>query len=410
MKYLITLMFSLILIQGLLSQNHYEPGYFVDLEGIKREVLIFNKDWKNNPTSFKYKKKEQSEIVEKSIFDIRAFGITGICKFERHVVNIDRSDQEIKDYTYSSEPIFTEEELCLRVLVDGPVSLYKYEDNRTRRFFYKTDGKIKPLIYKKYKTKSDRIAINYAFRGQLWSILECGDFDMDALQKLEYKEKDLIEAVRNFLECSDQSMDYIEKAKKFKKTNIVLKGGLRLSTFNLSIASADQKGDKFNSSFDPIPQFTFGLEVEYILPFRNHVWTVFSDPSYQSYKKTEEKEFLRFLVQPTDLIVEYQSIEIPVGFKYYFPLNKKAKLNINASLVADLFLSNSYILMDRYPDFIDDPINSYFSSNFGIGFQYDQKYLIEFKMNSKRDLLAQFLDSVDANYRFYGINIGYTIF
>lgn len=122
------ILFLLITISTLnsYSQVSFEKGYYIDNTNQKINCLIKNVDWKNNPTEFEYKLAENSEPKKTTIKTIKEFGIDNISKYVRSTVNIDRSSESINNLSNDKNPIFKEEELFLKVLVEGKATLYQY--------------------------------------------------------------------------------------------------------------------------------------------------------------------------------------------------------------------------------------------------------------------------------------------
>lgn len=63
------------------AQISFDPGYFIDNQTKRQECLIENKDWKNNPNSFRYKTSEDGSIQEIHIRDLQEFGINGASRY-----------------------------------------------------------------------------------------------------------------------------------------------------------------------------------------------------------------------------------------------------------------------------------------------------------------------------------------
>ena len=78
------------------SQNTFDQGYFVNNSDQKIECLIYNIDWKNNPTKFDYKTDENAEIQTESIENIKEFSVNDASKFIRKSVQIDRSSDDTR--------------------------------------------------------------------------------------------------------------------------------------------------------------------------------------------------------------------------------------------------------------------------------------------------------------------------
>lgn len=155
------------------SQIIFEPGYYIDDDNVRVDGLIKNLDWDQNPDSFEFKLTENSVQEELSIDFVKEFGVLDKIKYERHFVNIDRASIIIGELSSVRGNQFTQENLFLKVLVDGESTLYSYKDGNVRRFFYR-ENKLKgvePLIFKKYLDRNNNVAQNNEFKQQLWNNL-----------------------------------------------------------------------------------------------------------------------------------------------------------------------------------------------------------------------------------------------
>jgi hypothetical protein len=101
------------------SQIIFEPGYYIDDDNVRVDGLIKNLDWDQNPDSFEFKLTENSVQEELSIDFVKEFGVLDKIKYERHFVNIDRASIIIGELSSVRGNQFTQENLFLKVLVDG---------------------------------------------------------------------------------------------------------------------------------------------------------------------------------------------------------------------------------------------------------------------------------------------------
>ena len=86
------------------------------------------------------------------------------------------------------------------------------------------------------------------------------------------------------------------------------------------------------------------MEAEYIVPFNNYVWGVFTEANYLSYE-TDQIVF-DDKVDPAlsdEYRIDYKSIEIPVGLSYNINLNKNQRIFFKAAYVPHFILGSSYI-------------------------------------------------------------------
>ena len=142
-----------------------------------------------------------------------------------------------------------------------------------------------------------------------------------------------------------------------------------------------------------------GLEAQLLLPFNKDKWALIVEPTYQYYKS--EKVGL----STSDINVDYTSIELPIGVRYYFFLNENSKLFINGSYILDI-TKNSKISYETGT--VLDIKNS---SNFGFGLGYKQnnKYSLELRYHTSRNLL-NYYQAYRSHYDTLSVILGYSLF
>ena len=180
----LVLIFGLLLAINGFSQNTFVKGYFIKNSNEKIDCLIKNDDWLDNPTEFKYKLNENSEKQTLTINSVKEFGVLNKSKYVRHSVDIDRSSKIPDELDNNKNPIFKNEQLFLKVLIEGKANLYYYEDQGLVRFFFnKNLAEVKQLIFKHYLIDAQNWSINKEFRRQLWNTLKCESISMNSLKK-----------------------------------------------------------------------------------------------------------------------------------------------------------------------------------------------------------------------------------
>lgn len=391
---------------GLLhAQIKFEKGYFVNNSGQRTEALIKNLDWKNNPTEFEFKTDESSsEIKKETIKNIQEFGIDNEQRYIRKTVMIDGSSKQLNNLSNERKPEFTEETVFLKYVVEGKADLLYYENGNLEKFFISTnDSDVKQLIYKPYYINASAVAYNEDYKKQILDNLNCG-VDLTDVNNLKYKSNDLVKVFLKYNECSNSTViNYNQNYEKRDLFNLTIRPGINLSSFEISNSSfATSESNKFDNKI----AFRIGLEAELILPFNKNKWAVFAEPTYQYYKA--EKDFVVYQGQASENIrtrsIDYKSIEIPIGIRYYLFLNDKSKIFINAAYNVD-FEMNSNI----YYDFQSLKIASASNFAFGAGYKYNDKFVVEFRTSTKRDLL-QNNTVLNTGYRTSSIILGYTLF
>lgn len=391
------------------SQIVFENGYFINETDQKIDCLIKNIDWRKNPTVFEYKLFQNTEIKKAGIHEVKEFGIFEASKYIRSVVEMDRSSSNLPDISTERSPVFREEQLFLKVVVEGKASLLQYRDRNLTRFFIKTnDNDIKQLVYKIYLKNGESVARNVNFRQQLLLGLKCKDITSNDLKYLEYTIRDLEQIFVKYNECINS--DYVNfEAKKNKDFfNLTIKPGINIS--NLTIFDSDSDSEFLLTDFSTSFNFKFGVETELTLPFNKNKWAILIEPTYQYFKSEKTTETSTVSGGIVVASVDYKSIELHVGIRHYFYLNNESNIFVNASCIFD-FSPNSSI------DFIRSDgsqhssweITSRNNLAFGFGYKYKDKYSLETRYQTGREVLGDYVN-LNSYYRTLSIIFGYSLF
>lgn len=382
MKKKLPLLISLLFFFNFYAQTTYEKGYFIKNNDEKVECLIKYIYWINNPTSFKYKLLENSDKKTITIKDVKEFGINNFSKFERHTVKIEKSiNNTTADLTQNRDPIFVEETLFLKTLISGAANLYSYENNRVYKFFYNGKEKNTPkqLIYKRYYHTTNTIKKNNRFHQQLSKDVKCESISNKEIQRVEYKTKQLINYFIKYNECITPGYKDLNYENNKKMTKVKLKLGA--SSYNLnskmeeSIAKVNEK-DNFKGIGSKI-----GIEVELNLGFKNNNFAVIFEPTYTFFKQTKTvtpNKRPNLPQQPIyDVQLNYNIVDLPIGLKYYFSLNKDSKIFVS-TMYSIIGIGN---LNFNYYDTFKPKYNlKHFSfHSLNIGYNFTDKYSIELR-------------------------------
>ena len=373
------------------SQISFENGYFIDNNNQKFNCLIKNMDWKNNPTKFKYKLSKNSDSNIKTIKSVKEFGIINSSKFVRSSVKIDRSSKYVDELSNIRGATFEEEVLFLKVLVEGKSSLYRYVDASLYRYFYSIGkSKIEQLVFKNYITPGYKVGVNNRFRNQLWNHLKCSEIKMKRVEKLKYRKSDLVKFFVAYNSCNNEEYINFEEKQKKDLFNLTIRPRLNSSSLSYyrNISISNDKNTKNGLGFG------FGIEAEFILPFNNDKWSVIIESTYQSF--TDEKSTNENLGDE----INYSSIEYNLGIRHYFFLNDNSKVFINASGIWDSSLNDSQINSRK--------ITTAANMAFGLGYKYNDKYSIELRHQTTRQL--GFGANWVADYKTLSLIFGYSLF
>jgi hypothetical protein len=381
-----------------ITQTYFEEGYIIDNNDVKKNCLIKNIDWKNNPITFKYKSTEDSKIEEGNIETIKEFGIGDKAKYYRSKISIDRSSDDLKSISYVKKAEFKEETLYLKTLVEGKASLYYYEDENLNRFFYKVDGsEISQLVYKKYAAGDGLVGENNRFRQQLLIDLKCNYF-FDS-NNIKYQKNSLIAIFKRYNECTNSK--FIEFGEKDKKGSLKLKikSGLMLNSLAMLVRNTE------TVKYQNLVGFKIGVSGEYNLPFNNNKWAILLEPAFQSFKFDRTANNSIFSNETISSEVDYKSIELSLGLKHYFFLNENSTIFIDGftildiSLVSNIKYNNGPVLKN------ETPLINY---SLGLGFEYHSKYSAELRYSTRRNLLNDYVN-FNGDFSGFALILGYTI-
>jgi hypothetical protein len=399
MKKIAALLFVLFPLLAI-SQNTYQPGYFIENNGAKKECLIKNLAWKDNPTSFEYKLTEADEPLRRTITDVAEFNVNGY-KFRRFTTDLDRSSSIVNELDMNKEPQWKKETLFLKSLVEGKATLYEYTDGNIVKYFassgdHSTAGQ---LVYKQYRT-GDKVGENNLFRGQLYDIMKNDIKDPGRFKYLDYNKDELIKLFLEYNGNTGEKMNDLSDKQNKSTFNLKVVAGVNYTSASIFEAVNVHRSYDFDSK----PTVRLGVEAELILPFNNSKWSLFVDPNYQQYKTDGQDNYSKWEL-------DYKVIEVPMGVRHYMYLNAKSKIFIDASYVIGLNLSGSEL---HFADLT--PHSNYTSSitlsntsNFalGAGFSYG-RYSVAARYNFKREILNNYV-LWGVEYSSVGILLGYKI-
>lgn len=318
-----------LIIINTFGQVSFEKGYFIGNDNKRVDCFIKNTDWDDNPIDFKYKLTDTDEPKRGDLSSAREFGILNVVKFIRADVKIDRSTRGFSNYSDLKEPVWSDEQLFLRVLLEGKASLYCYVQADLRFYFYCVNNNpIRQLVQKDYKLNttdanyfdkqnSNVISTNNEFRLQLWNDVRCENATINSVETLPYKQNELVNYFKKYNSCVDSEIEsYLYKQKR-EYLHLRFTPGLNFSSMTLS---------SYAIKFDPKVSLRVGLDAEIILPFNKNKWGLVFEPTYNSFNSEGESSIGK-------LSIAYNYIEFPFGLRYYGFINNNLKLFVNGFMI-----------------------------------------------------------------------------
>lgn len=390
------LSFTLIFIStAIYGQARLEKGYFIDTNNHKTECFIRNYDWQNNPREFEYTIENNDSIKKNTITFVREFGIYGYSKYVRADVNIDRSSIDLKTLSTQKSPVWSQEQLFLKVLIDGKATLYSYSDGGLPHFFYsKADRPTQQLVCKDYIDKEGKLNTNASFRQQLWNDIKCANTSTNILEKIGYYQKDLENYFNNYNKCSGDTTvvnySYLQNRDLF---NLRINQGLNYTSLIFKDTYSTSQ-IKYNSTIT----FRVGIEAEYILPFNQNKWGILIEPTFQYYNTKKGIPTYRLPVT-----INLNLIEFPIGIRYYYLLNEKMKIYLNAFYIPNYTINFNRSINFNHLNALELKPNQ----SYAVGGGIDYKNLsLELRYYTSKDLLSTYV-FYSTDYNRFEVIAGY---
>ncbi len=388
MKKLIFFFFLLLSCLFSFSQGIFKPGYFVNNEEKRVDCLIKNANWDKNPTKFQYKLARSSNRSTATIDSIREFGLTGGVTFIRYTGPVEQSSELVHQLSEEKKPLFKEETVFLKLLVDGKATLYYYKGVNQHQFFYSINGtEIQQLIYKKYRD-GDLIKENRKYTQQLYDDLKCDQLSIMESQKVAYNVSALSAYFRKYNQCST---GVVIPKKKYTQGvfSAKLKIGVSMPSVTLYDIDLDKEVPKTQNSI------IWGFEAEYFLPFHKRSWSFFGGFSAMKFE-SNEMELAKYL--------KYSPLDWSIGMRRYLVLKEKASLFLSAAVQRNLIRSSSRLRENDNARISLDP-----STNFclGAGFTNRARHTLEVRWQSRRDFLSKSI-SLTGTYDSFDIMYSYS--
>ncbi len=296
----------MITAQLVIAQIKFENAYLIDQSGNRKDVLIRNGDWLENPSNIQLKDSEASKEYSLGLNEVQEFGFEDGTVFRKFTLDISNYAKDLGKIDNNPDFSPQKQTVFLRQLSTGKLNLYSYYKG-TPKYFYAAPGEQPTqLLYRRYyNDKNDLQTVN-TYRQQLARLLNCPGTNYNAAQYSTTSLQQLFDTYNN--DCNRVKSSGVGKSKF--AVNIVAEAHMLQTSFNSPIYYLDNI--KMESKLVP----KFGIELEYFLPFNKQSFSVTAAPKYYKY----ENEYVRvYDVSPHTQTIQLSTstLEIPVGFRYY---------------------------------------------------------------------------------------------
>jgi len=379
------------------AQISFEKGYLIDRDDQRIECFIKNVDWRNNPGKISYRVSESDSVFTATVGLVREFQVYGSYKYISAKVKIDRSPVRLADLTSERNPLWSDDYLFLRVLVEGKATLFEYSEGSLSRYFYRVgDGPINQLVYKEYLRNNRTVATNATFKQQLLNEVNCGVKETD-LDNLKYENSPLSRYFLKYNVCMGGE-EAVKTEKKKSLFNLKLTPGVNFSSLTFINKRPGFVGAiTTESKLDNTVSARFGAEAEVVFPFNKNKFSFLVEPSYQYLKATGT---IRDAYEH-EISVDYNFIDVPLGIRYYMFLNENTKIFVDGFYVVAINLNSTI----TYPGM---EINSSPCVALGTGLEIN-RMSAEIRYYSNRNILDEYSTLWETDFNRLSLLVGYKI-
>ena len=362
--------------QSVAGQQAFRPGYIIDNDGERINVMIKVHDASSNPTSISYRTSENERVVEAEIADLAEFGlIDKLQRFVRAEVDIEQSSDALATLSTSPHPQFKTDIVWLRQLVDGGADLFYWADGRFTRYFYRVENsRVLPLIYRRYREGTSGLRTDIRYRATLASVLNCAG-DLPRVSRVDYTTRSLLNFFIAYNTCVHaEQVVYTDPKSSSLRVAVRLGGESRSPVFSRS--SGFSNTIALGSQIFP----TFGVEVEQPLRFTNRRWSIFLGVNYRSHQQVRAGG-------PGEVSIDSRSLEFPFGARWSFISRKKASAYLMGALVSDFPLGNAVFHRSKATVL---HMGHNFGGTFGAGVRIGRRLEVEGRYRLRHGILSNY--------------------
>lgn len=171
--------------------------------------------------------------------------------------------------------------------------------------------------------------------------------------------------------------------------------GLRLGYASLPLQFTPANSDNTTSQQKGIP--LIGLDLQYHLGFIENL-SIYSDPTYFNIRHVQNVQGLVL----TELDISLTSVSIPLGLRYFFPIQDDFHLFVNAAFEVLYDFDDTLIVTPPLQEVTIDSKNSWVA---GAGLQA-QRWVFELQYRSRYTFFSRAFDISTARL---GVKVGYLI-
>jgi len=315
----------------LLCAQDFQPGYVVLKSGQQQNALIEVPKATDTPNAIRWKRKKDGPVVTSDPSDLSLVEIENGPAFISASVSIDQSSTDPQNPSHQFAPEWEEQQVFLKTVSSGGVSLYEYRKGEKALFFLRMgilEPTLIPLVYKPYLTDAGELAYNESFRQQI-GYLEGSDdcFSQKNYDDLSYTAASLSSHLLAYTAC------------RVKKSN------LNIVDYRARFRVWAQAGIGYTDLFQTLGDIgthvggEAGVLIEYVPSKTRGMFSVFGDFAFRYIFMDEATYALnRFSIHPAE--VNYIAVDAVVGPRLYLKTGKDSRISIDVAAVLERPISS----------------------------------------------------------------------
>ncbi|MXN91816.1 hypothetical protein GR160_11320 [Flavobacterium sp. Sd200] len=405
--------FTLLFCSVIAYAQDIQQGYYIDASGQKTEGYFSYGNFAE-PSTLKFGNSPEGNFEDFKYNDIMEYGVDGDFKYQKVTVDLEISTIKANEVSKVRNPEWASKTIFVNVLLEGDASLYSYYSPGGKLFFYKVDSKNVPLtqlVYKKYYTPENEVAISRFYQQQLLTDVNCNGQDTKDFSKVRYSQSSLEKLFTEYNQCKGgQLKTYGAKKDRSVKLEFTVFAGVNYSGMKL-----DNTNPPISDNTNTEAGFGFGGEVAITIPSRKFSFFVKADYERMSTDFVREWREGESYVK-TSYIIDVNIINVYAGARYNYMLNSNNKLYADAAVVTGL--PSGSFERHYYSGTSSDPYTGQLYEtkpgkdmffNFGLGYTLNNKYGIEFRVDTPRDFFKDALYPLETSSYRMSLNLRYTI-
>jgi|GEM_PF-3146886 len=342
---------------AVLAQDDFVPGHYIDNEGNRIDGFFLLDEWEFTPQEFSFKSaSSNSEIFNLDNSSVVQIGET---RFEKHIVDIDRSSEQVAKMSSERNPNFKEETLFLEVAIAGDPSLYMYKGYDVLRFFFKGQKQKTPqqLVFKSYRfnkglipgpaNQESYIKLNKQYQQQIFESYKADGVNHEMVKDVRYLLSELTGLFERINRLRSFSFTKYETVKKSNRWNASVRFGYYSLVASGSLVSPFSENLTFD--FPSNSRIVYNIEAEYSFTKNDNI-SIFLEAGSFGFSSVAPLEGGTI----TDGNVEFVSsgAEVSLGLKKYFSISDESAFYVKVGYLRpfDSIIDFTYNRTIRNPD------------------------------------------------------------